>query len=290
VGTGAIHDGVLAALREWSAEGGGLGLRGLGGAGGGAYGGGHGGGRRSRGGVGPTTIGWSAGGSTPQERAAFIRHTAASLDIDPDIALRVAQSEGFYTFTGDHGMSHGDFQLYDGGGLGNVFRRLHPGIDPADPRNWKIADEFALKWAAKHGWGDWHGAAHAGIGRMQGIGTYHGAIPPLLGGAAVKDAGSRIPALYGPPPAIVDRIKKSLANDQRHSRHGRPSDDWPPGYGRPVERDPRPDIHTHIHIDGEKIAHVVTRHQTKHAWAPRQAPYHNRYAHPTSPDIGYETG
>jgi hypothetical protein len=30
---------------------------------------------------------------------------------------------------------------------------------------------YALQWARKHGWGDFHGAANTGIGRWDGIGT-----------------------------------------------------------------------------------------------------------------------
>ncbi len=120
------------------------------------------------GGIGPTSTGWSMGGASSSERAAFIMSTAKSLGIDPKTALRVAQSEGFYGFTGDGGMSHGDFQLYDGGGLGNVFRK-QTGLNPADPKNWAAADLFAMEWAAKHGWGDFHGAARVGIDRWQGI-------------------------------------------------------------------------------------------------------------------------
>lgn len=111
------------------------------------------------------------------ERAAYIRAAALRNGIDPDVALRVAQSEGFNTYVGDKGTSFGDWQLHFGGsgirgmnagGLGDVLRRR--GIDARDPKTWKEQTDFALGWAAKHGWGDWHGAARAGIGNRQGIG------------------------------------------------------------------------------------------------------------------------
>lgn len=111
------------------------------------------------------------------ERAAYIRAAAIRNGIDPEVALRVAQSEGFNTYVGDKGTSFGDWQLHFGGsgirgmnagGLGDVLRRR--GINAKDPSTWKQQTDFAMEWAAKHGWGDWHGAKRVGIGNRQGIG------------------------------------------------------------------------------------------------------------------------
>jgi hypothetical protein len=107
------------------------------------------------------------------EREAFIRATAAELGIDPNVAVAVAKSEGFYSAVGDRGSSFGDFQLHYGGiapgmmqsGLGDVFTRT-TGLDARDQRNWQAADRFALEYARDHGWGSWHGwhgAQFAGI-------------------------------------------------------------------------------------------------------------------------------
>jgi hypothetical protein len=118
--------------------------------------------------------GGSGGRSSADVREAFIRSTAASLGIDPDIAVRVAKSEGFNGFTGDNGTSFGDFQLHvtpggRGGAVGDQFKKW-TGLDPSDPANEQRADKFALEWAQNNGWHDFHGAARSGIGDHAGIG------------------------------------------------------------------------------------------------------------------------
>lgn len=100
------------------------------------------------------------------EHAAYIRERAAAYGIDPDVALRVARSEGLGgPFAGDAGSSYGDFQLHRGGiagggnrvgGLGDLFMQ-RTGLDPSDPANWRAMDDFALAQAAQGGWGPWHG-------------------------------------------------------------------------------------------------------------------------------------
>lgn len=139
--------------------------------GGGAVGGGYGGG------------GWARSGSTRPEVAAYIRHQAAALGIDPDIALRVAQSEGLNKYDGDYGTSFGAFQLHYGGsgirgmnssGLGDAFTRA-TGLNARDPSTWKAQIDFALKQAKAGGWTPWHGwrgPSRAGL-------DYHGSIPPI---------------------------------------------------------------------------------------------------------------
>lgn len=102
--------------------------------------------------------------ASKEERAAFIRQAALERGIDPDIALRVAKSEGFNKYIGDRGTSFGDYQLHfknnipglSLGGLGDVFKKKY-GLDARDPRTWKQQVEFALDEAARGGWGPWHG-------------------------------------------------------------------------------------------------------------------------------------
>lgn len=118
-------------------------------------------------GVGP------GGRSSASDREAWIRASAAEAGIDPDVAMRVARSEGFGGFTGDNGTSFGDFQLHlsaRGNAVGDAFRKA-TGLDPSDPANEQAMDAFALRWAAAHGWGDFHGAARVGVGQFQGIGA-----------------------------------------------------------------------------------------------------------------------
>jgi hypothetical protein len=116
-----------------------------------------------------------SGRASAADREAWIRQMAASMNIDPDIAVRVAKSEGFNAYSGDNGTSMGDFQLHvtpggKGKAVGDQFRAA-TGLDQNDPKNERAMDEFALKNAAANGWGDYHGAARVGIGQWQGIGA-----------------------------------------------------------------------------------------------------------------------
>ncbi len=127
-------------------------------------------------------------GSAPTakgEIADYIRQSATVRGINPDVALKVAMSEGGVTNPvlqssfrrgGYREPSYGPFQLLLGGpgtgygkGLGNAFME-QTGLDPRDPKNWKAAVDFALDNAKKSGWGAWYGAARVGIYGKYGIG------------------------------------------------------------------------------------------------------------------------
>ncbi len=115
----------------------------------------------------------------------YIRSAAKKRGIDPDIAVRVAKSEGGLnnpvnqsnvTKNGRREPSYGPFQLLVGGGdsgfptgMGNDALRM--GIDPRDPNQWQRGVDFALDNAVKNGWGAWYGAKNVGIGNRQGIGN-----------------------------------------------------------------------------------------------------------------------
>lgn len=111
--------------------------------------------------------------------AAYIRQAALARGIDPDIALRVARSEGGLTnpFRQGEAMlsygreeSYGPFQLHmRNGGVGA--RALRAGIDPRT--NWQGGVDFGLDEAANKGWGQWFGAAKAGIGNREGLEGAH---------------------------------------------------------------------------------------------------------------------
>lgn len=112
------------------------------------------------------------------EIADYIRQAATARGIDPDVALRVAMSEGGLkdpvrqsevVKNGVREASYGPFQLYMGGGLGN--KALEAGIDPRDPNQWKAGVDFALDQAATGGWSPWYGAAKVGIGNRDGLGS-----------------------------------------------------------------------------------------------------------------------
>jgi hypothetical protein len=89
----------------------------------------------------------------------------------------VARSEGFNGFKSSipGEQSFGAFQLHvtPGGrqhAVGDQFK-ADTGLDPSDPADERQGIDYALNWAKKQGWGDFHGAANTGIGRWQGIGT-----------------------------------------------------------------------------------------------------------------------
>lgn len=117
-----------------------------------------------------------------REREAFIRAYAASIGIDPDVAVKVARHEGLRENTWQSDLqqpygrerSYGDFQLHfapEGRkpGMGNDYYAA-TGNNPADPANWQSMDRFALDQARKQGWGPWMGAAAADVHGFQGIG------------------------------------------------------------------------------------------------------------------------
>lgn len=116
---------------------------------------------------------------------AYIRQAATARGIDPDIAVRVAKSEGgvkdaaLQSYAKKNGVrepSYGPFQLLVGGGktgfptgLGNAFIEA-TGLDPSDPANVYAGIDFALDNAKNSGWGAWYGAKNSGIGKWAGIG------------------------------------------------------------------------------------------------------------------------
>jgi hypothetical protein len=149
------------------------------------------------------------------EIEAYIRQSAQAHGIDPDIAVRVANSEGGlhdpvrqsdYAKGGHREPSYGPFQLLIGGagtgfggGLGN--RALAAGIDPRDPAQWQKAVDFALAEAGKRGWGQWYGAAKAGVGNFTGI----GAVKPTPGASSspyALDSGPAVTVQHPPNPQV----------------------------------------------------------------------------------------
>ncbi len=109
--------------------------------------------------------------------AALIRQLAIEEGVDPDTAVAVARSEGLGTSWagGDKGSSFGPLQAHFGGmargmmskGQGDVMAAQ--GIDAKNPANKEAVLRWQLRYAKKHGWGEWYGAARVGIGRRQGL-------------------------------------------------------------------------------------------------------------------------
>lgn len=165
----------------------------------------------------------------PRGLTPYIRETAQKYGIDPEVALRVAKSEGLANFqstvVGKKGRepSWGAFQLYTGGGLGNEFQRA-TGLDPSDPANEKATIDYALKTAAKVGWGPWHGAKNTGIGEWDGIGgkspeqtavAAAGATPVSEGAPVIAETGTganiapdaSVAAASAAPDDIMSKLK-----------------------------------------------------------------------------------
>jgi len=116
------------------------------------------------------------------EMEAYIRQAAVARGIDPEIAVRVARSEGLgegiwqSNVKLDYGRerSYGPFQLHvapegRSPGMGNEFK-AKTGLDPSDPSTWRQGVDFALTQAKEGGWGPWFGAKKIGITGMEGIG------------------------------------------------------------------------------------------------------------------------
>jgi len=129
------------------------------------------------------SVTYDANGTPTREAiTGYIREAAAARGIDPDAAVRVAESEGLnadpreawqsnYVKNGTRERSYGPYQLYIDGGLGNDFMN-QTGLDPRDTSTVFKQIDFALDHAAKNGWGAWYGADRVGMDNWQGISGY----------------------------------------------------------------------------------------------------------------------
>ncbi|MCR5855998.1 phage tail length tape measure family protein [Mesorhizobium sp. J428] len=160
---------------------------------------------------------------------AFIRQYAEQIGIDPDIALRVARSEGLadgvwqsnLSRNGFREPSYGPFQLLKGGagtgygtGLGNAFLR-QTGLDPADPANWQASTAFALQQAKQGGWGPWFGARDQGITGFMGIDRNAPNVDPaevLKSFQSTSDAVSKLGKVALPASENLDVFGSSLGD------------------------------------------------------------------------------
>ena len=96
----------------------------------------------------------------------LIRSRAQAKGINPDVAMKVARTEGLGgNYAGDNGSSFGPFQLHYGGiakggnavsGLGDLFTN-QTGLHASDPKTVPQQVDFALDYAKTHGWSSWHG-------------------------------------------------------------------------------------------------------------------------------------
>ena len=155
------------------------------------------------------------------DREKNIRAYAASIGINPDVAMAVAKSEGFGRFDGDRGTSFGDLQMHIGGGLGDFYRRA-TGKNPADPKNELELDRFALDQAKRGGWSPWHGAARIGVHGRYGIGeTPVAGAPPsrtVAPGKPAADGGGHIEAALHRALGAV-KMQVAVVYDAQHEKH-----------------------------------------------------------------------
>lgn len=101
---------------------------------------------------------------SPSNTEAYIREAAKKRGINPEVAVKVAKSEGLYNYVGDKGTSFGPFQLHyknnipglSNPGLGDEFTKA-TGLHARDPNTIKQQIDFALDAAIRQGWGPWHG-------------------------------------------------------------------------------------------------------------------------------------
>ena len=103
---------------------------------------------------------------------AYIQEAAKVRGIDPEVAMKLYRAEGasgqgpsLQSLVQRNGKgsvngyedSHGPFQLYRGGGLGNDFE-AKTGLKVDDPATFRQQIDFALDYAAVNGWGQWSAA------------------------------------------------------------------------------------------------------------------------------------
>jgi hypothetical protein len=185
------------------------------------------------------------------EIADYIRQSATARGIDPDIALRVAMSEGGLkdpvrqsnvVKNGVREASYGPFQLYMGGGLGN--KALEAGIDPRDPNQWRQGVDFALDQAAKGGWSPWYGAAKVGVGNRTGLDNARaiGFSPQAAASPAAAAIEQAAPASgYVDPMVSAPNALPSQASSFDASRFGEaPAGIAPEIYSQPSDVPPLP--------------------------------------------------
>lgn len=112
----------------------------------------------------------------------IIRREAELRGIVPDVAVRIFDEEGDTDYQsripregrGSHGgreASFGPFQLYIGGGLGNVYQRETGRnlLSDNTPEGIENQIRFALDMAVADSWQPWAGRIPARVGRRQGL-------------------------------------------------------------------------------------------------------------------------
>lgn len=112
----------------------------------------------------------------------MIRKEAELRGIDPDVAVAIFRSEGAGAYQsqirrqgrgalGGREASFGPYQLFTGGGLGNVYQQKTGRDLSRDNTKEGILNQirFALDMAVNQSWQPWYGRKTAGVGKWQGL-------------------------------------------------------------------------------------------------------------------------
>jgi len=162
------------------------------------------------------------------EKEAYIRAAFLKSGHNPDVAMKVARSEGFNKFAGDYDLtgkptSFGSFQLHYPGigkntadGLGTNFTK-DTGLDARDPANERATIDWTAANVGKIGWGPWHG--HRG-GAYDGLNT--NLVPPggnNGGGGAITTVTNNVTInAQNDPYKIAAEVKKSISSPAEMAR------------------------------------------------------------------------
>jgi hypothetical protein len=171
-----------------------------------------------------------------QEMEAYIRAAAVARGINPDVAVRVARSEGLAPNTWQakanlsygREQSYGPFQLHNAPpgerpGMGNDFVKA-TGLDPSNPANWKQGVDFAMNHASKNGWGQWFGAKKIGITGKMGISG--GREMPVSQVTHQPGAGASMGGFAAGPGAVAARQAQEAPYMMPSMTTFDPGDDW----------------------------------------------------------------
>lgn len=193
----------------------------------------------------------------------YIARAAMARGMDPEIALRVARSEGLRGYVGDEGSSFGPFQLHYGNvagggnrvsGLGDVFTQ-QTGLDARDPSTWRHQVDFSLDQAAKGGWSPWHGwkgSQWAGIpgdhkaAQLYETGRFVPQAEPIQYAGMRPPPGQEVfsdqPMAYAeaPPPPFFPSLKQAPQVTPQHFFEGGeiPGQEAPPAQQQPIQVQP----------------------------------------------------
>ena len=119
---------------------------------------------------------------TQKEIEQIIKKESMLRGIDPRVAIAIFRSEGAGSYQsninrsgkgslGGKEASFGPYQLYTGGGLGNIYQKKTGRDLTQDNTEEGITNQirFALDAAVKQSWQPWYGRKLAGVGRYDGL-------------------------------------------------------------------------------------------------------------------------